>query len=190
MMWPAIRIVVLLAVLSSAAQLPAETIAGARQQVLRLNPALNTGKPAYTVADCFRSEHCLTPLVQEVGQAGGHIGPLAKTLGKASPDLAGENYSYSLAPAAGEGFCKAVLLKLSVVPTFGEGAPEVAFSASRSSAKVVVRLPKPEQDSVQVWFDGVLILLSVADPERSTCTLENEMRKAECKGLKCETIRF
>lgn len=191
MMWPTIRIVVLLAVLGSAAQLPAETIAGAKQQVLRLNPALNTGKPAYTVADCFRSEHCLTPLVQEVGQAGGHIGILAKTLGKASPYVAGENHSYSLAPAAGESFCKAVLLKLSVAPTFGEGAPEVAFSASRSSAKVVVRLPTPEQASAQVvWFDGVLILLSVADPDRSTCTLENEMRKGECKGGKCETIRF
>jgi hypothetical protein len=190
MMWPAIRIVVLLVVLSSTAQLSAETIAGAKQQVLRLNPALNTGKPAYTVADCLRSEHCLTPLVQEVGQAGGHIGILAKTPGKASPDITGENHSYSFAPLAGESFCKAVLLKLSVVPTFWEGAPEIAFSASRSSAKVVVRLPKPEQASAQVWFDGILILISVTDPDRSTCTLESEMREAECKGLNCETIRF
>ena len=189
MMWPAIRIVVLLAILSSATPLSAETIAGAKQQVLRLNPTLNTGKPGYTVADCLRSEHCLTPLVQEVGQAGGHIGVLAKTLGKASPDIAGENHSYSFTPAVGESFCKAVLLKLSVVPTFGESAPEVVFSASRSSANVVVRLPKPEA-SAQIWFDGVLILLSVADPDQSTCTLENEMRKAECKGLNCETIRF
>jgi hypothetical protein len=189
MIWPTLRIVVLFAVLTSAAQLPAETIAGATQQVLRINPAINTGKPPYTVADCFRSEHCLAPLVQEVGQAGGHIGVLAKTLGQASPDHVGDNYSYNLSPTAGASFCKAVLLKLSVAPSFGTGAPEVAFLASRSFAKVVVRLPKPEHTSTQVWFDGVLILL-VADPDRSNCTLDNETRKAQCKGLKCETIRF
>jgi len=190
MLWAAVRIVVLLGVLSSAPQLPAETIAGATQQVLRINPTINTGKPQYTVADCLRSEHCLAPLVQEVGQAGGHIGVLAKTLGPASPDHVGDNYSYSLSPAAGESFCKAVLLKLSVVPTFGKGAPEVGFLVSRSFAKVIVRLPEPEHTSAQVWFDGVLILLSVADPDRSTCTLGNEIRQAQCKGLKCETIRF
>ena len=121
MFWPAVRIVVLFAVLTSAPQLPAETLTGATQQVLRINPAINTGKPAYTVADCLKSEHCLAPLVQEVGQVGGHIGVLAKTLGQASPDHAGDNYSYSLSPAAGESFCKAVLLKLSVAPTFGTG---------------------------------------------------------------------
>jgi hypothetical protein len=191
MKWLAIQMVVLLlAIPSSPPPLPAEPMAGATQELLRLNPTLNTGKPAYTATDCFESEPCLPHLVQEVSAAGGHIGTLAKSLGHASPDLSGENYSYSFEPAAGKSFCKAVLLKLSIAPSFGAGSPEFVLSVSRHSAKAVVRLPKPERSSAKVWFDGILILVSVTDPDRVRCTLGNEMRKTECKGGKCETIRF
>ena len=182
-------LVVLLALAAGAGALPAQTIEGASQSVLRLNPSLNTGKPAYTIADCIGWESCLAPLVQEVGQAGGRVGQLAKTLGKASPDVAGEYYTYRYAPASGESFCRAVLLKFSVAPSFGDGAPEVVFSASRTEASVAVRLPRPGAASARVWFDGILILLAVADPDRAECTLRKAMR-AECKGARCETIRF
>jgi hypothetical protein len=178
------------AFLVGAVPLHAEMIADVNQQVVRLNSELNANRPAATAADCFNSEHCLPMLVQEVGRAGGDIGRLARTLSRASPDVIGENYSYSFAPAAGESFCKAVLIKLSIAPTFDKGAPELLFSTSRSAAKAVVRLPKPENPSARVWFDGVLILLSVADPDRSGCTLTTEIRDAECKGGKCETFRF
>ena len=125
----------LLGILITGMLLHAETIGGIGQQVHRLNIELNASRPAYTAEDCFESEDCLQVLVQEVGRAGGNIGKLAHALGTASPELVGENYSYSFAPPPGRSFCKAVFVKLSIAPTFGKGAPELVLSASRSAAK-------------------------------------------------------
>jgi hypothetical protein len=170
--------------------LHAEATDAVDQQVQRLNVELNASRPAYTAVDCFESEHCLQVLVQEVGRAGGNIGKLAHALGSAAPELIGEDYSYSFAPPPGQSFCKAVIVRLSIAPTFGKGAPELIFYASRSAARAVVRLPKPEKPSARVWFDGVLILFSVTDPDQGDCTIISEMRETGCKGGQCLTIRF
>jgi hypothetical protein len=180
----------LLAIAVGVMPLRAETNAGLNQQVHRLNVELNASKPAYTAVDCFESEHCLQVLVQEVGREGGNIGKIAHALGTASPERAGEDYRYNFAPAPGQSFCKAVFVRLSIVPTFGSGAPELVLSASRSAAQAVVRVPKPANPSARVWFDGVLILFSVADPDRAGCAIMSEKRETRCKGGECLALRF
>ena len=109
----------------------AEQILGATQQVMRLNPKRDPGKPAYTVADCFHSEHCLSSLTQTVVQAGGNAGLLAGIIQEPEPRVTGDESVYRFEAPEGESFCKAVLLKLSVAPNFGASAPELKFSASR-----------------------------------------------------------
>ena len=169
----------------------AQPIPEATQVIVRLNPKRDPGKPAYTVADCFAVDHCLSFLTQKLLQAGGNAGLIAGARQEMPPEVSGDRSVYRFAAPEGESFCKALLLKVSMAPSFGEFIPEVTFSASRKSAVATVRLPAGENAPARTWFDGILILLSVKDPAfaGSSCSLRTEAQKTACKR-DCESIAF
>ena len=184
--------VLFLAVLGLPATAIGQSIANSTQQVVRLNPKRDPGNPAYTVADCFGSEHCLWWLTQTLQQIGGNPGLLAGATQETQPDVSGDQSVYRFDSPAGESFCKAVLLKISVAPSFGEFAPELKFSASKKAILATVRLPAGDGAPKWAWFDGILILLSVKDVAfaESSCSLKEVAQEVACKG-KCEsTIKF
>ncbi len=169
----------------------AQPIPDVTQLVVRLNPKRDSGKPAYTVADCFALEYCLSFLTQKLLQAGGNPGLLASTKQETQPDVSGDQSVYRFEAPEGESFCKAVLLKVSVAPSFGESAPELRFSASKKSVLATVRLPAGEGAPARAWFDGILILLSVKNSAfaESSCNLKDVAQEAACKR-NCVTINF
>jgi hypothetical protein len=181
-----------LAILGLPATAIGQSITNLAQQVVRLNPKRDLGNPAYTVADCFVSEHCLSWLTQTLLQAGGSPGLLAGATHEPQPDVSGDQSVYRFEAPAGESFCKAVLLRVSVAPNFGAFAPELKFSASKKAILAAVRLPAGEGAPRWAWFDGILILLSVKDAAfaESSCSLKAVAQEVACKG-KCEqTIKF
>ena len=108
------------------------------------------------------------------------------------PDVSGDQSVYRFEAPAGESFCKAVLLRVSVAPNFGAFAPELKFSASKKAILATVRLPAGDGAPPYAWFDGILILLSVKDVAfaESSCSLKEVAQEVACKG-KCEkTIKF
>ena len=184
-------IVLALAALGLPAATPAETMTGANQEVVRLNPKRDPGKPHYTVANCLANEDCQSQLTQTLLQAGGNPALLAGAKNEARPRVSGDESIYRFAARDGESFCRAVLLKLSVAPNFGVSATELKFSASTSMVRATIRLPGGEDAPPRAWFDGMLLLFSVkgAAFSESACTLTDMAQEAACKG-KCETIKF
>jgi len=181
-----------LAILALPATAIGQSMTDSTQQVVRLNPKRDPGNSAYTVADCFASEHCLWWLTQTLVQTGGNPGLLAGATQEPQPDVSGDQSVYRFEAPAGESFCKAVLLKVSVAPSFGAFAPELKFSASKKAILAKVRLPAGEGAPKWAWFGGILILLSVKDAAfaESSCSLKEVTQEAACKG-KCEnTIKF
>lgn len=184
--------VLFLAILGLPATAIGQSITNSTQQVVRLNPKRDPGKPAYTVADCIVSEHCVSGLAQAVLQAGGKPGLLAGATQEPQPDVSDDQSIYRFEAPAGESFCKAVLLTVSVAPNFGAFAPELKFSASKKAILATVRLPAGDGAPTWAWFDGILILLSVKDVAfaESSCSLKEVAQEVACKG-KCEkTIKF
>lgn len=180
-----------MAILGLPATAIGQSVTESTQQVVRLNPKRDPDKPAYTVADCFVSEHCLSWLTQTLVQIGGNPGLLAGATQEPRPDVSGDQSVYRFEAPAGESFCKVVLLKVSVAPSFGAFAPELKFSASKKAILARVRLPAGDGAPKWAWFDGILILLSVKDMAfaDSSCSLNEVAQQAACKG-KCETIKF
>ena len=183
--------VLFMAMLGLPATAIGQSITNSTQQVVRLNPKRDPGNPAYTVADCFVSEHCLWWLTQTLQQIGGNPGLLAGATQEPQPDKSGEQSVYRFEAPAGESFCKAVLLKVSVAPSFGSFAPELKFSASKKAILATVRVPAGDGEPTWAWFDGILILLSVKDVAfaESSCSLKEVAQEVACKG-KCQTIKF
>ena len=66
--------VLFMAILGLPATAIGQSITNSTQQVVRLNPKRDPGNPAYTIADCFVSEHCLWWLTQTLLQVGGNPG--------------------------------------------------------------------------------------------------------------------
>lgn len=161
------------------------------QLVVRFNPKRDPGKPAYTVADCFAIEHCLTILTEKLLQAGGSAGLIAGAKEERPPDVSGEDSVYRFTAREGESFCTAYLLKLSAAPSSGAFTPGLKFSASRKAVLARVRLPAAAGAPPRAWFDGILILLSVRDAAftESSCTLTDEAQETACKG-NCQSISF
>lgn len=184
-------IILLCVILGLPAAAIGQSITDYTQQVVRLNPKRDPGKPAYTVAGCFASESCLSPLTQTLLQAGGNAGLLAGARQEPQPDVSGDESIYRFEAPEGESFCKAVLLKISLAPNFGGSAPELRFSASKKAVSATVRLPAGEGAPPRAWFDGILILLSVKDAAfaESSCSLREVAQETVCKG-NCETVRF
>jgi hypothetical protein len=184
--------VLFMAILGLPATAIGQSITNSTQQVVRLNPKRDPGNPAYTIADCVVSEHCLSWLTQAVLQAGGNPGLLAGAKQEPQPDVSGEQSIYRFEAPAGESFCKTVLLRVSVAPNFGAFAPELKFSASKKAILATVRLPAGDGAPTWAWFDGMLILLSVKDVAfaENSCSLKEVAQEVACKG-KCEkTTKF
>lgn len=184
--------ILIMAILGLPATASGQSTSNFTQQVVRLNPKRDPGNPAYTVADCFTSEHCLWWLTQTLVQTGGNPGLLADATQEPQPQVSGDQSVYRFEAPAGESFCKAVLLKVSVAPNFGAFAPELKFSASKKAILATVRLPAGEAAPKWAWFDGILVLLSVKDAAfaESSCSLKEAAQEVACKG-KCEnTIKF
>jgi len=184
--------VLFLAILALPPTANGQSITNSAQQVVRLNPKRDPGKPAYTVADCVVSEHCLSWLTQALQRAGGNPGLLAGAIQEPQPDVSGDQSAYRFEAPAGESFCKAVLLRVSVAPNFGAFAPELKFSASKKTVLATVRLPAGDGAPTWAWYDGLLILLSVKDVAfaESSCSLKEVAQEVACKG-RCEsTIKF
>ena len=183
--------ILLWAILGLSAAAIGQSITDYAQQVVRLNPKRDPGKPPYTVAECFANEHCLSFLTQSLVQAGGNAGLLADARQEPQPEVSGDQSVYRFEAPEGESFCKAVLLKISLAPNFGGSAPELKFSASKKTVLATVRLPAGEGAPPRAWFDGILILLSVKDVTfaESSCSLKEVTQEAACKG-NCETVRF
>ncbi len=184
-------IVFFLAILGLPATAIGQSNANYTQQVVRLNPKRDPGKPAYTVADCFVNENCLPWLTQTVLQVGGNPALLRDATQEPQPDVSGDQSVYRFEASAGESFCKLVLHRPSVAPTFGAFAPELKFSASKKVILATVRLPKGDGAPKRAWFDGFLVLLSVKDVafSESSCNLKGVAQEVACKG-KCEMIKF
>lgn len=180
-----------LAILGLPATSIGQSITNSNQQVVRLNPKRDPGKPTYTVADCFVSKNCLSWLTQTLLQVGGNAGLLASATQEQQPYVSGDQSVYRFEALAGESFCKVVLHKVSVAPNFGAFAPELKFSASKKVILATVRLPTGDGAPKRAWFDGILILLSVKDVAfaESSCSLKKMAQEVACKG-KCETIKF
>lgn len=161
------------------------------QLVVRFNPKRDPGKPAYTVADCFAIEDCLTTLTQKLLQAGGNPGLIKDAREERPPEVSGEESVYRFNPAEGESFCKAYLLKLSAAPSSGAFTPGLRFSASRKAVVAAVRLPAGGGAPPRAWFDGILILLSVRDAAfaESACSLGHAARETACRG-NCQNTGF
>ena len=184
--------VLFLAILALPATAIGQSITNSTQQVVRLNPKRDPGNPAYTIADCFVTEHCLSWLTQAVLQVGGSPVLLRDATQEPQPDVSGDQSIYRFEAPAGESFCKALLLRVSVAPNFGAFAPELKFSASKKAILATVRLPAADGAPRWAWFDGILILLSVKDAAfaDSSCSLKEVAQEVACKG-KCEkTIKF
>lgn len=184
-------IVFFLAILGLPATAIGQSNANYTQQVVRLNPKRDPGKPAYTVADCFVNENCLPWLTQTVLQVGGNPALLRDATQEPQPDVSGDQSVYRFEASAGESFCKLVLHRPSVAPTFGAFAPELKFSASKKVILATVRLPTGDGAPKRTWFDGFLVLLSVKDVafSESSCSLKGVAQEVACKG-KCEMIKF
>lgn len=184
-------IVFFLAILGLPATAIGQSNANYTQQVVRLNPKRDPGKPAYTVADCFVNENCLPWLTQTVLQVGGNPALLRDATHEPQPDVSGDQSVYRFEASAGESFCKLVLHRPSVAPTFGAFAPELKFSASKKVIFATVRLPTGDGAPKRAWFDGFLVLLSVKDVafSESSCSLKGVAQEVACKG-KCEMIKF
>jgi hypothetical protein len=183
--------ILFLAILALSVTAIGQSITNFTQQVVRLNPKRDPGNPAYTVADCFASESCQLWLTQTLLQAGGNPGLLRDATQEPQPNVSGDRSVYRFEAPAGESFCKAVLLRVSVAPNFGAFAPELKFSASKKAILATVRLPAGDGAPTWAWFDGILILLSVKDVAfaESSCSLKEVAQEAACKG-KCETIKL
>ena len=153
---------------------------------MRLNPKRDPGKPAYTVADCFVSENCLGGLRKPCCRLAATRSSSGREQ-EPQPDVSGDQSVYRFEAPAGESFCKAVLLRVSVAPNFGAFAPELKFSASKKAILATVRLPAGDGAPKYAWFDGFLILLSVKDVAfaESSCSLKEVAQEVACKG-KCE----
>jgi len=184
-------IVFFLAILGLPGTAIGQSNANYTQQVVRLNPKRDPGKPAYTVADCFVNENCLPWLTQTVLQVGGNPALLRDATQEPQPDVSGDQSVYRFEASAGESFCKLVLHRPSVAPTFGAFAPELKFSASKKVILATVRLPTGDGAPKRAWFDGFLVLLSVKDVafSESSCNLKGVAQEVACKG-KCEMIKF
>ena len=184
-------IVFFLAILGLPATAIGQSNANYTQQVVRLNPKRDPGKPAYTVADCSVNENCLPWLTQTVLQVGGNPALLRDATQEPQPDVSGDQSVYRFEASAGESFCKLVLHRPSVAPTFGAFAPELKFSASKKVILATVRLPTGDGAPKRAWFDGFLVLLSVKDVafSESSCSLKGVAQEVACKG-KCEMIKF
>ncbi len=185
-------IVFFFAILGLPATAIAQSNANYTQQVVRLNPKRDPGnKPAYTVADCFVSENCLPWLSRTILQVGGNPALLASATQEQKPYVSGDQSVYRFEALAGESFCKLVLHRPSLAPTFGAFAPELKFSASKKIILATVRLPTGDGAPKRAWFDGFLVLLSVKDVAfaESSCSLKEVAQEVACKG-KCEMIRF
>jgi hypothetical protein len=169
----------------------AEPIPEATQEIVRLNPKRDPGRPTYTINDCFVVDSCLSALTQKVLQAGGNPGLIAGATKERLPDVSGEESVYRFDAPAGESFCKALLLKMSMAPSFGKSAPELKFSASKKAVLAIVRLPAGEGASPRAWFDGILILLSVKDVKfaESSCSLKEQPQETACKA-NCQNMEF
>ena len=184
--------VLFLAIVGLPATAIGQSITNSTQQVVRLNPKRDPGNPAYRVADCFVSEHCLWGLTQNPRQQiGGNPGLLAGATQEPQPDVSGDQSVYRFEAPAGESFCKAVLLRVSVAPNFGAFAPELKFSASKKAILATVRLPTGDGEPPYAWYDGILILLSVKDVAfaESSCSLKEVAQEVACKG-KCSRSNF
>jgi len=187
----ALSMILTLAILGPSVAAAAQPGPDYSQLVVRLNPKRDPGKPAYTVADCFPVEHCLSYLTQKLLQAGGNAGLIAGAKDERLPEVSGEENVYRFAAAEGESFCKALLLKVSVAPSSGAFTPALKFSASRKAVFATVRLPAGEGAPPRAWFDGILILLSVKDAAfaESSCSLTDAAQETACKG-NCKTVDF
>ena len=105
--------------------------------------------------------------------------------------MSGDQNVYRFDAPAGESFCKLVLHRPSIAPTFGAFAPELKFSASKKTVLAIVRVPTGDGAPRRAWFDGFLVLLSVKDAvfAESSCSLKEMAQEVACKG-KCEMIKF
>jgi hypothetical protein len=169
----------------------AEPIPDATQLIVRLNPKRDPSRPVYTLNDCFVLESCLSALTQKLLQAGGNPGLIAGIKTERLPEVSGEESVYRFEAPAGESFCKALLLKMSMAPSFEKSAPELKFSASKKVVLATVRLPSGEGAPPRAWFDGILIMLSVKDAAfaESSCSLMEVAQETACKG-NCQNIEF
>ena len=93
-----------LAILGLPATSIGQSITNFTQQVVRLNPKRDPGKPAYTVADCFVREQCLSWLTQTVLQVGGNPALLARARQEPQPNVSGDQSVYRFEAPAGESF--------------------------------------------------------------------------------------
>ncbi|MDP1700501.1 MAG: hypothetical protein Q8L53_05995 [Aestuariivirga sp.] len=187
----AVSIILSLAILGPPVAAAGQPATDYSQLVVRFNPKRDPGKPAYTVADCFGIDHCLTILTEKLLQAGGNAGLIAGAKEERQPDVSGEESIYRFNAPEGESFCKAFLLKLSAAPSSGAFTPALKFSASRKAVLAAVRLPASEGAPPRAWFDGILILFSVRDAAfaESSCSLTETAHETACKG-NCQSIGF
>jgi hypothetical protein len=187
----AAAIILSLAILAPTVAAAGQVATDYGQLVVRFNPKRDPGKPAYTVADCFAIDDCLTTLTQKLLQAGGNAGLIKGAREERPPDVSGEESIYRFTAAEGESFCTAFLLKLSAAPSSGAFTPGLKFSASRKAVVATVRLPASEGAPPRAWFDGILILLSVRDAAfaGSSCSLGHAAREMACRG-NCQNTGF
>jgi hypothetical protein len=169
----------------------ADPIPDATQLIVRLNPKRDPGRPAYTLNDCFVLDSCLSALTQKLLQAGGNPGLIAGAKTERLPDVSGEESVYRFDAPAGVSFCKVLLLKMSMAPSFGKSAPELKLFASKKAVLATVRLPAGEGASPRAWFDGILILLSVKNAAlaESFCSLTDAAQETVCKR-NCKNMEF
>ena len=187
----AVSVILSLAILGPSVVAIGQPVTDYTQLIVRLNPKRDPGKPVYTISDCIAFEPCLSHLTQKVAQVGGNPGLIAGAKEERLPDVSGEESVYRFDAPAGESFCKALLMASSLVPSFGQSAPELKYSASKKAVIVTVRLSAGEAAPPRTWFDGILILLSVKDVAfaESSCSLKEQVQETACKG-RCGNISF
>jgi hypothetical protein len=187
----ALAVILALAILGLPGGVTAQPVTDYSQLVVRLNPKRDPGKPAYTVADCFNVEYCLSILTQKLLQAGGNAGLIAGAKDELQPAMSGEEIIYRFTAPEGESFCRGFLLKLSVAPSWGEFTPALNFSARKKAVIVTLRLQAGDGAPPRAWFDGILVILSVKDAAfaKSACSLTDAAQEKACKG-NCGNINF
>jgi hypothetical protein len=170
-----------LAVKAMAGDLPP----GVSQRVIRIHAAYGEGLRARTVDDCFEDEDCLYRMMRAINQSGGNPGLLARGE-TAIGQLSEREFLYRFVPAAGERFCSAEFIKLSMAPTFFSRTPELNMEVSARAVTVKISLPENAERS---WLDSFIIVYGVVPGARKTCTLSDVADRYDCK-VRCDSRRF
>jgi hypothetical protein len=158
---------------------------GVSQRVIRINLVHGEGVRPRTLEDCLEGEECLDHLTRVLNQSGGNPGLLRKGE-TAVAQVVGARHRFEFAPAAGERFCAAELLKPSMAPPFLSRAPEMSLDISALGARIDVAMP---QNAARSWFDAFLILYGAKPGAGRACTLTDHAVRHQCKG-RCDGMRF